>query len=1030
MCAAPSNPRSGTWRTVGPWRWIVWVDSLVSTVPGRVFLATLAVLVITSYVLMNVLFQEQRFHSLTEPQRQAATEAAQRTLELSLLKQDPRQVNLDLVAMGSRLPSVVRVDVAGLDDFVRYSTLPQAIGRPQTLLDATAAGKAALEGTSVESPGDPGRHVVVRRVLLPSRCSSCHAGSFDPDLGRMFVVTDSIATIQDLRATTLSVLRMMAIIVLVLAIVLGIYVHLSFIVPGRRFADHLRQLGDGPVPGMVDVTSLPAELRQIAHAFNRGVASLISARQEVEHLQQERLAHVERLVSIGRLSAMLAHEIRNPLAGISSAVRILAQELPIKDEHQEIIDELQRQVKRLSRTLTELLSSSRPHDPVPGRLGPSEAVARAAHIVQPAFERRGLRFVASVAPETPAVFADEECLVQVLLNLLVNAEQAVAGAGLVRVDVHRVPDNDAMVAITIADNGPGMPPEVLARVGQPFFTTKKEGTGLGLAISREMVERMGGRLLVESPPGQGASVTVMLPAYVDQAPAPRDGAKDADASATVGLMPRRHWKTPGTGTELGIGLLLLLGGLWLTPARSWAAPRKAPVAGKMAPKLAPNCVTSSCHRAVLKRPNRHAMLRPHTCSLCHQPWHGPGSLSGTEAAPLSDRALALEESKAHPAGGFQPVRERLRERMRPPLPKDTPVGSAGGSPEAGPHSRAARGNCTLCHDPHASAKDHLLRKPVPGLCMMCHQKAWPRAKFTHAPAAMGDCLDCHVPHAGQTRPNLRAPQPELCFDCHTEMKARLSKVRLHPPVAERCSLCHGPHGGQRRLFFKLDGNALCLSCHKKVADHAKTAPFKHKALTQGCTSCHDPHGTPEPRLLRQPMAALCATCHEKVGQEVGAAHFLHGALDRGSCSGCHDPHGSGYKALLRGTFPVKKAYESMAGDPYALCFLCHERMLLQTGKPPHTGFRNGNTNLHVAHVARGEKGRSCSLCHSPHGAEQPHVLRAVMPFGAAKLPMEFTSLPDGGSCKSACHEVRRYARRDAQKSVPLPATPTPTAKKL
>ena len=1029
MCAAPHNPRSGVWRAAGPWRWIVWVDSLVSTVPGRVFLATLAVLVVTSYVLMNVLFQEDRFHALTEPQRQADTEAAQRTLELSLLKQDPRQVDADLVAISRRLPSIVRIDVAGPDDLVRYSTLPQALGRPPTLLDAATARMAAAHGVSIERSGDPGRHVLVRPVLLPPTCANCHRGSFDPDLGRMYVVTDNVAAIQALRGTTLSVLRLLAVIVLVLAIVLGIYVHLSFIVPARRFADHLRQLGDGPAPGMVDVATLPAELRQIAHAFNRGVESLIAARQEVERLQQERLAHVERLVSIGRLSAMLAHEIRNPLAGISSAVRILAEELPIKEEHQEIVDELQRQVKRLSRTLTELLSSSRPHDPVPGRLCPQEAVARAAHIVQPAFERRGLHFVVSMEPDTPAVYADEECLVQVLLNLLVNAEQAVAGAGLVRVDVHRSSDNDGMVAITVADNGPGMPPEVLARVGQPFFTTKKEGTGLGLAISREMVERMGGRLLVASPPGQGASVTVMLPAFTDQATPPQNPELEVEANATIGLMPRRHWKTPGTGTELGIGLLALLGALWLLPAPALAAPRKVPVAAKPLPKPGPSCVTSACHKSVLKKPDRHAMLRPSTCSLCHQPMRRPGVVPREGAPEPFGTELALQNSKSHPAGGFQPVRERLRARMGPPLPTSGPIGGVGGSPEAGPHSRAARGNCTLCHDPHAAAKDHLLRKPVPGLCMMCHQKTWPRTKFTHAPAAMGDCLDCHVPHAGRIRPNLRTTQPELCFDCHTEMKERLSKVRLHPPVAERCSLCHGPHGGNHRMFFKEEGNALCLSCHKAIEQHAKTAPFKHKALTKACTSCHDPHGTPEPRLLRQPMVALCTSCHEKVGSEVGAAHFLHGALDRGSCTGCHDPHGGSFQALLRGPFPVKKPYQAFEGDPYGLCFLCHERMLLESGKPPRTGFRNGDKNLHHVHVARGEKGRSCMLCHSPHGADQPHILREEMPFGSAKLPMEFTASPDGGSCKSACHEVRKYARRDIVKVAPLPAAPTPTTKK-
>ena len=243
------------------------------------------------------------------------------------------------------------------------------------------------------------------------------------------------------------------------------------------------------------------------------------------------LVHIERLATIGQLSAMLAHEIRNPLAGIGSAVSILADELPIRDEHREVVDELQRQVQRISRTLTDLLNRARATEYDPRELRPSYVVERAAIVVRPGMERCGITLNCLVDVETPLIFADEERLMQVLLNLLLNAEQALEHGGTVTIGAGRSPDREGYVLFFIADDGPGMSEDVARSAFEPFFTTKEAGTGLGLAIARDFIEAMDGDLAIESELGKGTKLSLTLPQYTPRANAAGGADTEFDSEA-------------------------------------------------------------------------------------------------------------------------------------------------------------------------------------------------------------------------------------------------------------------------------------------------------------------------------------------------------------------------------------------------------------------------------------------------------------------------------------------------------------------
>lgn len=226
---------------------------------------------------------------------------------------------------------------------------------------------------------------------------------------------------------------------------------------------------------------------------------------ELKKLQDD-LLRTRNLAVVGELAATIAHEIKNPLAGISGAIQILQDTFPPTDARRGVVKEIMDQIRRLDSTVRDLLTFARPTQLQRVTLDLSESLQRAWSLLaqQPGTER--IRFVIE-NPAAVALLADPELLHQVWLNLFQNAIEAMPEGGALRV---RVADGPR-VAVEISDNGPGIPPSVRAKLFQPFFSTKTRGTGLGLAISRKNIEAHGGSIRVESEPGRGTCVHVEVP---------------------------------------------------------------------------------------------------------------------------------------------------------------------------------------------------------------------------------------------------------------------------------------------------------------------------------------------------------------------------------------------------------------------------------------------------------------------------------------------------------------------------------------
>ncbi|MFN8589585.1 MAG: ATP-binding protein [Candidatus Eisenbacteria bacterium] len=220
---------------------------------------------------------------------------------------------------------------------------------------------------------------------------------------------------------------------------------------------------------------------------------------------EQRLTRSENLAAMGRLTATLAHEIKNPLAIIRGSAKRLGK---LEPEAQRMADSVIEEVDRLTRTVGRYLQFARVDGAPSGTGDFAVALAATLDLVQGEFASRRVSLERTHVVEAAPVALDGESLKQVALNLLLNALEASPEGGVVRASLTCA---DGHARFVVEDDGPGVPAPVLERVGEPFHTTKAQGSGLGLFLTRRLAEGAGGRLRVANRPERGATVTVELP---------------------------------------------------------------------------------------------------------------------------------------------------------------------------------------------------------------------------------------------------------------------------------------------------------------------------------------------------------------------------------------------------------------------------------------------------------------------------------------------------------------------------------------
>lgn len=240
-----------------------------------------------------------------------------------------------------------------------------------------------------------------------------------------------------------------------------------------------------------------------------GSSSILKDVTSFRSLEKE-LADAEHLATIGELSAGLAHEIKNPLAGIKGAIDVIRDALPPEDMHRAILGDVIHEVDRIDKIVRDLLNYAKPKEPSLGPVDLPALAQRTIAIARSVPRRAPITIVLNQPDAVPGFTGDETQLEQVLVNLLLNAQNAMPSGG--RIEVTLGYDGQSKeIRIEVKDTGPGIPEGIRAKIFQPFFTTRTGGTGLGLATSLKHVQYHGGSIEVHSEEGRGTTFIVLIP---------------------------------------------------------------------------------------------------------------------------------------------------------------------------------------------------------------------------------------------------------------------------------------------------------------------------------------------------------------------------------------------------------------------------------------------------------------------------------------------------------------------------------------
>jgi signal transduction histidine kinase len=246
-----------------------------------------------------------------------------------------------------------------------------------------------------------------------------------------------------------------------------------------------------------------------------GAAMFFKDLTRVEQLEErERLR--DRLAAVGEMAAIIAHEVKNPLAGIEVMAGLLRRKIPDAPDAQTLLTDIINEAKMANAIVQEVLDFVRPIRLQVERTAVATAVEAAIHLAGTKARRGGVEVVVDLPPGLPQIQADEHQLAQLFTNLLINAYEAMDGAGRVTMTAESIRLEDGAegrpaVLVTFRDDGPGMPPDVAERIFSPFFTTKPQGSGLGLAVVRKIVDAHDGRIDLETTAGAGTTIRVTLP---------------------------------------------------------------------------------------------------------------------------------------------------------------------------------------------------------------------------------------------------------------------------------------------------------------------------------------------------------------------------------------------------------------------------------------------------------------------------------------------------------------------------------------
>jgi signal transduction histidine kinase len=278
--------------------------------------------------------------------------------------------------------------------------------------------------------------------------------------------------------------------------------------PMVELQQKIARLGSGDLRVSVSFAHRNDEIGDLGRNFNHMVEQLRESRTEIERLHRTQMSRAEHMATLGEMATGLAHEIRNPLAGIAGVIEIIGRDLPTTSPARAVVKDVRQEITRINRIVSDLLQTARPHPPMVRKSDLNTTVEHAVMLGRQQGLSRSIEITLRKDPSLPEVEHDSDQIHRVLLNLLLNSLQAIDESGKIGVTVELQGQN---AVIEVADNGRGISADHLPNIFRPFYTTKGEGTGLGLSLARRIVEDHQGRINVTSTVGKGTTFAVVLP---------------------------------------------------------------------------------------------------------------------------------------------------------------------------------------------------------------------------------------------------------------------------------------------------------------------------------------------------------------------------------------------------------------------------------------------------------------------------------------------------------------------------------------
>ena len=325
----------------------------------------------------------------------------------------------------------------------------------------------------------------------------------------------------DLRQRAVLVFLAITLLGALAALGLGYFISRKVSISIKKLASASEQVAHGNLDAKVEIASHD-ELRELADTFNFMAAALKKRDEKLREFTTRRIMESERLAHIGQLAAGVAHEINNPLQGIVTYSHLLLERATTEDGCRESLQKIVKQANRCRDIIRGLLDFSRQRKPEKRLSKVNRVLEECVSLVDNQALFHNIRIVRRLNQDLPQVLMDPSQIQQVFMNMIINAAEAMNGAGQLTLTTRYVPA-DSAVEVEFADTGHGISEEDLDRIFGPFFTTKEvgHGTGLGLAISYGIVQEHKGTITVESQVGQGATFTIRLPVTSEQETIPR-----------------------------------------------------------------------------------------------------------------------------------------------------------------------------------------------------------------------------------------------------------------------------------------------------------------------------------------------------------------------------------------------------------------------------------------------------------------------------------------------------------------------------